>query len=124
MKILFLLMSFSSLSFSQNENSKNLMTNNAPCTFEMTVDQLTSDKLNFNCPEVFQDKAFKIQNFKIKFIGYASIIISGNSLNFRSKKIAESLKVGDYVTIIEIEDIIIGKKVSQNYQTLIIKIIQ
>ncbi|MFK7781657.1 hypothetical protein [Psychroserpens sp.] len=123
MRILFLLLTFSCFSFAQNENSKDLLNNNAPCTFELTIDQLVSNELSFNCTEVFGNKSFKIENFRIKFRDQPSIQVIGTALNFESKVIAENLKTGDVVHIFFIEHIILDNKKSQDFKTLKVKIV-
>lgn len=123
MKILLLLLTFTTLSFGQSVKSRDLMANKAPCTFEMTIEQLTSDKLNFKCPEVFENKPFGIQNFKMKFPGKPTIAIDGNSLNDASKIIVKSLKTGDIITIYDIQNINILKLDNKEYNTLLVKIV-
>ena len=110
-------------SFAQSQSSENLLTNRAPCTFEITKDQLTANKLTLKCAALFENKPFEIENFKIKFKGHATIAVSGNSLNAKSHSLAKKLKVGDYVTIFQIENIILNGRKSQEYKTLIIKIV-
>jgi len=124
MKILLLLLTFSSFSFAQNEESKNLLTDKAPCTFELTIGELISDELKFECSEVFENKAFRIENFRIKFREHASILVSGNSLDSKSKRLAKNLKVGDYVTVFYIENIIMNGEKSQDFKTLNLKIVE
>ena len=123
MKTLLLLLTFTTLSFGQNAKSRDLMDNKAPCIFEMNIEQLTSDKLNFKCSEVFENKPFGIQNFKIKFFGKPSMTIYGNSLNDESKIIAKNLKIGDIVTIYDIQKINILRLDNKEYNTLMIKIV-
>ena len=72
--------------------------------------------------EIYENQSFGIENFKIKFIRNASILVSGNSLNGKSISLARKLKTGDYVTIFDIENININGKKSQEFKTLVIKI--
>jgi len=113
-----------SVSFAQSQNSKNLLINRAPCTFEVTKEQLTANKLTLKCAKLFENKPFEIENFKIKFKDHPAIAVSGNSLNAKSHALAKKLKVGDYVTIFQIENIILNGRKSQEYKTLIIKIVR
>ena len=124
MRILLLLLTFTSLSFAQNEKSTNLLKDKAPCTFELTIDELISDDLKFRCSDIFENKAFGIENFTIKFRGHASIPVSGNSLNSKSEWLAKNLKIGDYVTIFHIENMIIDGEKSQDFKTIKIKIVK
>ena len=123
MKMLLLLLTFTTLSFGQNVRSRDLLANKAPCVFEMNIEQLTSDKLTFKCSEVFENKPFGIQNFKIKFFGNPSIVVYGNSLNDESKGIVKNLKTGDYVTIYDVQNINVLSLDHKEYATLIIKIV-
>ncbi|MFC4721779.1 hypothetical protein ACFO5O_05580 [Geojedonia litorea] len=124
MRILSFLLFISSFSFAQSQNSANLLIDRAPCTFEMTVEQLTSKKLNFKCEELFGNDSFGIENFRIKFRGKASIPVEGNTLNADSNILAKKLKAGDYVTIFHVENLIVDGNKSQEYKTLHIKIIE
>jgi|GEM_PF-3619880 len=124
MRILLLLLTFSSFSFAQNEKITNLLTDTAPCTFELTIDELISDELKFECFEIFENKTFRIENFRIKFRGHASISISGNSLDMKSEKLAKNLKIGDSLTIFHIENMIVDGEKSQDFKTMNIKIVK
>ena len=124
MRILSILLIILNFSFAQSQSSKNLLIDKAPCTFEMTIAELTDNELNFKCDETYENQPFGIENFKIKFIRNASIFVSGNSLNGKSISLARKLKTGDYVTIFDIENININGKKSQEFKTLIIKIIK
>jgi len=124
MRILSFLFFILSFTLAQSQNSTNLLTERAPCTFEMTIEQLTAKELNFKCDELFDNKSFGIENYRIKFRGSASIPVKGNTLNAKSHMLAKKLKVGDYVTIFHVENIIIDGNTSQEYKTLDIKIIE
>ena len=124
MRILSFLLFISSFTLAQSQNSTNLLTEKAPCTFEMTVEQLTAKELNFKCEELFDNKSFGIEKFRIKFRGSASIPVKGNTLNAKSHIIAKKLKVGDYVTIFHVENLIVNGTKSQEFKTLNIKIIE
>ncbi len=124
MRILSFLLIISSFTLAQSQNSTNLLTERAPCTFEMTVEQLTAKKLNFKCDELFGNDSFGIENFRIKFRGSASIPVKGNTLNAKSHILAKKLKVGDFVTIFHVENLIVNGNKSQEYKTLDIKIIE
>ena len=84
MRILPILLFILSFTIAQSQNSRNLLIEKAPCTFEMTVEQLTAKELNFKCEELFDNKSFGIEKFRIKFIGSASIPVKGNTLNAKS----------------------------------------
>ena len=99
MRNLFFILFVSLVTLVQSQNSTNLITNQTPCTFEMTVEQLTAKELIFKCEDIFEAQAFTIENFRIKFRGSASIPVKGNTLNAKSHKEAKSLKTGDFVTI-------------------------
>ena len=118
MKILFLLLAFSTFSFAQNGNAKTVSSNQPACTFEMTAKQLTSKELKFKCSEVYENRSFRIENFKIKFRGNPSLLISGQALNDEALEIAQNLKAGDHFYIFDIENITIGKANNQDFQSL------
>lgn len=124
MRILFFFLFISSFTIAQSQNSTNLLVDRAPCTFEMTVEQLTAKELNFKCDELFNNNSFGIENFRIKFRGSASIPVKGNTLNAKSRVLAKKLKVGDYVSIFHVQNLIIDGNKSQEYKTLDIKIIE
>lgn len=123
MRTLFLLLFIFNGSFSVNRNSSEPKIKRFPCTFQLSVNQLIADDLNFQCDSAYENKAFKIENFRITFKGQPSILVSGNSLNEKSKNLAKNLKVGDFVTIFMIENIIKDDKKSNDYSTILIKII-
>ena len=124
MRILTFLLFAMSFTFVQSQNSTNLLVDRAPCTFEMTVEELTTKQLNFKCSELFDNNSFGIENFKIKFRGTASIPVKGNTLNAKSHVLAKKLKAGDYVTIFQVANLIVNGNKSQEYKTLDIKIIE
>lgn len=124
MKTVLLLLFFTTLSFGQTAKSRDLMVDKAPCIFEMTIAQLTADKLAFKCPEVYDNKPFDIQNFKIKFMGKASIVIDGNALNEESKAIAKTLQPGNIVSLYDIQKINVLSLDNKTYKTLLIKIVE
>ena len=123
MRILTFLLFAMSFTFVQSQNSTNLLIDRAPCTFEMTVEELTAKQLNFKCSELFDNDSFGIENFRIKFRGTASIPVKGNILNAKSHILAKKLKAGDYVTIFHVENLLVNGNKSQEYKTLDIKII-
>jgi len=88
-----------SFSFAQSQSPP---TNKAPCSFEVTKNQLTANKLTLKCAALFKNKPFEFENFIIKFKDYATIPVSGSSLNVKSYSLAKKLNVGDYVTIFQI----------------------
>lgn len=121
--LFFLFLTISTLSFAQNANSKTVEKNQKPCTIEMTINQLTSDDLNFKCAQLFKNKPFKIENFKIKFQGHPSVLVEGNILNDTAKELASTLKSGDVAYIFDIENVNSEKPKNKEYQSLMIKII-
>ena len=98
-----------SFSFAQSQSSKK--------------NQLTTNKLTLKCAALFKNKPFDFENFKIKFKDYATIPVSGSSLNAKSYSLAKKLNVGDYVTIFQIENRILNGRKSHEHKTLIIKIV-
>ncbi|MGJ8593545.1 MAG: hypothetical protein ACSHXF_13420 [Aquaticitalea sp.] len=124
MKIIYFFLAFSTLSWSQNNDSKDLLSEAAPCIFQLTIERLTSDHLIFKCSEAFENNPFGIQDFKIKFRGYPTIHVQDTVLDFKSKQLACSLSVGDYVTIFDIENLIVENKKVQKFKTLSIQIIE
>jgi hypothetical protein len=123
MKTLFLLLSFSTLSFAQNLTTKVMANSSTTCQIEMSVKQLTSDDLSFKCTDLLHNKPFKIENFKIKFRGHASVLVAGNVLNDTSKELARALNPGDMAYIYDIESITSEKLKNEDYKSLTIKIV-
>ena len=124
MKIVLAFLMLTTLSFGQTTKSRELMVAKAPCIFEMTIAQLTAEKLAFKCPEVYDNKPFDIQNFKIKFMGKPSIVIPGNALNEESKAITKTLQPGNIVSLYDIEKINVLSLDNKTYTTLLIKIVE
>jgi len=124
MRILFLLLFILNGSFSVNRNSLEPKIKRFPCTFQLSVNQLIDDDLSFQCDDVYGNKAFKIENFRILFKGQSSILVLGNSLNEKSKILAKNLKVGDFVTIFMVENIIIESEKFNDYSTILVKVIE
>ncbi len=106
----------------QSQDSKTFEQKSTTCTLEMTTAQLTAKTLRFKCPDFFDDTAFGIDNFIIKFKGYQSIAIKGIALNSKAKALAELSNSGDYVSILRIENFIVNGKKHNAIKTLLIKI--
>jgi hypothetical protein len=124
MRFLIFLLFISSIASAQCNNSTSFPVNRAPCTFEITIEQLTAKELSFKCPELFNNESFRIENFNIKFESKPTINVKGNTLNAKSNILAKNLKVGDHVIIFRVKNIIINGNNSQEYNTLDIKIVE
>lgn len=125
MKIYIFLFVITSISFAQKTNQKDVLTKTAPCVFEMTIDDLKSKNLQFNCNSVFENKPFKINNFRLKIKGNASVLNYGNTLNPKGKALLRKLYPGNYITIFNIKNIVLQNKILDNsFKSFKIKIIE
>lgn len=110
MKTLFLpfLILFLNISLAQTNTTSEIT---SKCNLKMSKQTLLAeDNIELNCLNFYDNNKFGIHDFSIKFPGHPTEIIKGSGLNAIAKSYVNTTKIGNIVTIFDINEIYDGEK--------------
>ncbi len=80
------------------------------CMVHLTKEDLLADIIELHCASYADNEKFSIQDFTIKFPGFPSEVIEGESLNASARVYVQKLKTNQMVSIFEIKSAYINGK--------------